>query len=158
MCASMRAATFSKASLTLARSVASSVPSRPTSFSWLSTQVPTAANKYSGANYQHYRNASLDPIMTQADAELDVAKRHTLIDQVYAQINKDIASLPLYPFINITAWRSDKIGVPTGPSPTSRQLARLLEWARASGRSAALPLIGGALLAFGLGIGRRHVS
>jgi len=86
----------------------------PTSFSWLSTQVPTAANKYSGANYQHYRNASLDPIMIQADAELDVAKRHQLIDQVYSQINKDIASLPLYPFINITAWRSDKIGGPIG--------------------------------------------
>ena len=61
-----------------------------------------------------------------------------------------------------SAWFTDvtvtQIGAPTGPSPTSRQLARLLEWARASGRSAALPLIGGALLAFGLGIGRRHVS
>ena len=61
-----------------------------------------------------------------------------------------------------SAWFTDvtvtQIGAPTGPSPTSRQLARLVEWARASGGSAALPLIGGVLLAFGLGIGRRHVS
>jgi len=86
----------------------------PTSFSWLCSQIPTAANKYSGANYQHYCNKTIDPVMTAADKELDVTKRHTLIDQVYAQINKDLASLPLYPFINITAWRSDKIGGPIG--------------------------------------------
>jgi hypothetical protein len=61
-----------------------------------------------------------------------------------------------------SAWFTDvtvtQIGAPTGPSPTGRQLARLVEWARASGRSAVLPLIGGALLAFGLGIGRRHMG
>jgi peptide/nickel transport system substrate-binding protein len=86
----------------------------PTSFSWLCGQIPTAANKYSGANYQHYCNKTIDPIMVQEDQTVDPAKRHQLNDQVYAQINKDLASLPLYPFINITAWRSDKIAGPIG--------------------------------------------
>jgi len=61
-----------------------------------------------------------------------------------------------------SAWFTDvsvtQIGAATGPGPTGRQIAHVVEWARASGRSAVLPLIGGALLAFGLGIGRRRVS
>jgi hypothetical protein len=58
-----------------------------------------------------------------------------------------------------TAWFTDvsvlQLGVPvTVAGPGSA--ARLLTWARASGRQAALPLVGGALLAFGFGIGRRR--
>jgi len=86
----------------------------PTSFSWLCAQIPTKANGYAGANYQHYCNKSIEPAMLEADRELDPARRLTLIDQVYTQIHKDLVALPLYPFINITAWRSDKLAGPIG--------------------------------------------
>jgi hypothetical protein len=61
------------------------------------------------------------------------------------------------------AWFTDvtvtQIGAAPAAASTSagRQLARAWEWARASGRGALLPLVGGALLTFGLGIGRRGV-
>jgi len=86
----------------------------PTSFSYLSTQIPTAANKYAGGNDFHYRNVALDAVMLQSDKETDITKRHQLIDQVYSQIFKDLVGLPLYPFINITGWRADKIAGPIG--------------------------------------------
>jgi peptide/nickel transport system substrate-binding protein len=86
----------------------------PTSFSWLCSQIPSKANGYAGGNYMHYCNKSLDPVMEEADRELDPARRLTLIDQVYTQIHKDLVALPLYPFINITAWRSDKLAGPIG--------------------------------------------
>jgi len=58
-----------------------------------------------------------------------------------------------------TAWFTDvsvlQIGAPlTVAGPGSVQ--RLLAWARASGLQSALPLVGGMLLAFGFGIGRRR--
>ncbi|HEX8099067.1 MAG TPA: ABC transporter substrate-binding protein [Actinomycetota bacterium] len=86
----------------------------PTSFSWLCDQIPTKDNGYAGANYQHYCNKQLDPVMKQADLELDPARRLQLIEQVYTQIQHDLVALPLYPFINITAWRTDKIAGPVG--------------------------------------------
>jgi peptide/nickel transport system substrate-binding protein len=86
----------------------------PAGYSYLCDQIPTAANKFAGANQIRYCNKQLDPLMLQSDQELDVAKRHQLIDQVYTQIHKDLAAIPLYPFINITAWRVDKIAGPIG--------------------------------------------
>lgn len=49
-----------------------------------------------------------------------------------------------------------ELGTSATTTPTKRTLARLWEWAHASGRGVALPLVGGALLALGLGVGRRH--
>jgi peptide/nickel transport system substrate-binding protein len=86
----------------------------PTSFSYLSTQIPTAKNKYAGANTSRFDHPELDEAMKGVDRELDPAKRHQLVDQVYTEIHKDLTALPLYPFINITAWRTDKIAGPVG--------------------------------------------
>jgi peptide/nickel transport system substrate-binding protein len=86
----------------------------PTSFSYLSTQIPTAKNHWSGANTSRFDHPELDSAMEQVDTELDPAKRHQLVDQVYTQIQKELTALPLYPFINITAWRTDKIAGPIG--------------------------------------------
>jgi len=85
----------------------------PTSFSWLCAQIPKAPD-FAGANTGRYCNKDLEPVMKQSDEALDVAQRHTLIDQIYMQIQKDLVALPLYPFINITAWRKDKIAGPIG--------------------------------------------
>jgi peptide/nickel transport system substrate-binding protein len=86
----------------------------PTTFSWLSDQIPTAGNKYAGGNYQHYNHPEEDAAMKDADKELDPAKRHMLIEQVYVAIQSKLPALPLYPFINITAWRKDKVAGPIG--------------------------------------------
>src|SRR6266498_2533708 len=70
--------------------------------------------KFSGANVNRYCSKQVEPLMVHSDKELDPAKRHQLIDQIYTQIHKDLVALPLYPFINITAWRTDKIAGPVG--------------------------------------------
>jgi len=85
----------------------------PTSFSWLSTQIPKPPD-YAGANYQHYNHPEEDAAMNAMDMEVDIAARHTDSDGVYSKIFAALPALPLYPFINITAWRTDKIAGPVG--------------------------------------------
>jgi len=65
----------------------------------------------------------------------------------YANLNTGSAS---FTDVSVT-----QIGAAPAATSTSagRQLARIWDWARASGRGAALPLVGGALLAYGLGVG-----
>ena len=53
-------------------------------------------------------------VTRQVFDDLFTKGRYDLIDQIYTQIHKDLAALPLYPFINITAWRTDKIAGPVG--------------------------------------------
>ncbi len=58
-----------------------------------------------------------------------------------------------------TAWFTDVRVLQIGAAPVATgpgTVQRLVLWARASGLQAALPLLGGALLAFGLGLGRHR--
>jgi ABC-type transport system substrate-binding protein len=54
----------------------------------------------------------------EADRELDPAKRHQLIDQIYARVQGALPALPLYSLSNLLfqplMWRTDVIAGPIG--------------------------------------------
>jgi peptide/nickel transport system substrate-binding protein len=76
--------------------------------------IPTPENDFGGTNTNFYCNPQLDEIMAQSDRELDQAKRLQIIRQVNDQLAKDVVAIPLYSFVNITGWRTDKVAGPVG--------------------------------------------
>ena len=76
--------------------------------------IPTPENDFGGTNTNFYCNPELDELMAQSDRELDQAKRLQLIRQVNDQLAKDVIAIPLYSFVNITGWRTDKLAGPVG--------------------------------------------
>lgn len=77
--------------------------------SFASDQIPTQANGYGGANWDHWRNTQADDLLHQQDQELDVTKRAALIQQVATLLAQDLPMLPVDVLPNIAAWRTDKI-------------------------------------------------
>jgi len=76
--------------------------------------IPTKANSYGGTNTSFYCNPEADAVMAAIDKELDPAKRLELVFEIQTFLQDDFVALPLYPFVNITAWRNDKIAGPVG--------------------------------------------
>lgn len=77
-------------------------------------QIPTAANTYSGQNFDRWCNTEATSLSKQSDLQLDESKRLPLIHQLGAIVRKDLVWFPLYQKTLITAWRTDKIGGPVG--------------------------------------------
>jgi peptide/nickel transport system substrate-binding protein len=82
--------------------------------SYACDQIPTKDNGFAGGNTSRYCKTDLDPVMRESDKALDPAARAQQISQIYTQLGNDLVALPLYPFINITGWRADKIAGPVG--------------------------------------------
>jgi peptide/nickel transport system substrate-binding protein len=74
-----------------------------------SDQIPTQANGFGGANWDHWRNTQADQLMTQAGQELDANKRAQLTQQLATLLAQDLPMLPVDVLPNIAAWRTDKI-------------------------------------------------
>jgi peptide/nickel transport system substrate-binding protein len=77
-------------------------------------QIPTAANSFSGANYNRWCNQQATQLMKQSDQDLDVQKRLQDLQQVYGLQAQDFVSLPLYVLPAVSAWRADKLTGPIG--------------------------------------------
>jgi peptide/nickel transport system substrate-binding protein len=82
-------------------------------------QIPTAANSYSGQNFDRWCNQQATTLSKQADLQLDPAKRLPLIHEIGALVRKDLVWFPLYQKPLITAWRTDKVGGPIGTYNTT---------------------------------------
>jgi len=74
-----------------------------------SNQIPTQANGYSGANWDHWRNTQADGIMKAAGQELNADKRATETQDLAKLLAQDLPMLPVDVLPNIAAWRTDKI-------------------------------------------------
>jgi peptide/nickel transport system substrate-binding protein len=74
-----------------------------------SNQIPTKANNYSGANWDHWRNTQADALMHSAGQELNVDKRAQETQQLATIMAQDLPMLPVDVLPNIAAWRTDKI-------------------------------------------------
>jgi len=85
----------------------------PTS-SYSCDAIPTPENDFGGTNTNFYCNPQLDRLMEQSDRELDQARRLQLIRQINDQLARDVVAIPLYSFVNITGWRTDKVAGPVG--------------------------------------------
>ena len=66
-----------------------------------SSQIPTAANGYSGQNEPGWKNAEYDALWTQAGGEFDLAQRVKLFDKMQSLWAEDVPSLPLYFRVNV---------------------------------------------------------
>jgi peptide/nickel transport system substrate-binding protein len=77
-------------------------------------QIPTAANDYSGQNFDRWCNQRASELTKQSDRTVDPAERLKLIQQVGDLVREDLVWFPLYQKPLITAWRTDKIAGPVG--------------------------------------------
>ena len=79
---------------------------------FLSTNIPSDANKQSGTNWTRTKIAGLDDKLQAADKELDEAKRIAISKDIDKLLAADATSIPLDPLPDITLW-SKKITGPT---------------------------------------------
>jgi peptide/nickel transport system substrate-binding protein len=61
-----------------------------------SNEVPSAANSWTGQNYDGFRNPDADRLIDSIETELDTAKRRDLWRQLQALYAEQLPSLPLY--------------------------------------------------------------
>jgi peptide/nickel transport system substrate-binding protein len=75
-------------------------------------QIPTQANSFAGANWDHWCNKSADQLMQQSDQELDATKRAQQLQQIgsLAAQGDQLPMIPVDVLPVIAAWRTDKIG------------------------------------------------
>lgn len=82
-----------------------------------SSEIPTAANGYSGENLAGYRNPVMDKLLKALEIELDPQKRKTMWAEAQRLYATDLPSLPLY-------FRADPFILPKwlgGVRPTGNQ-------------------------------------
>jgi peptide/nickel transport system substrate-binding protein len=84
------------------------VPGLATLF--LSTNIPSDANKNVGQNYTRTNIPAADPILKKMDSELDIAARKAQGKQVDKLLAEDATSLPLDPLPNILLTSKKIIG------------------------------------------------
>ncbi|MFZ5779063.1 MAG: peptide ABC transporter substrate-binding protein [Pseudomonadota bacterium] len=61
-----------------------------------STEIPTAANAWTGQNYPGYRNAAMDAALDAAERELDETKRKAIFADIQRIHAEDLPVLPLF--------------------------------------------------------------
>ncbi|MGD9884182.1 MAG: peptide ABC transporter substrate-binding protein [Reyranella sp.] len=61
-----------------------------------STEIPSAANGWSGQNYSGYRNADMDKALDNAERELDAQKRRAFFADIQRLYAEDLPVLPLF--------------------------------------------------------------
>jgi peptide/nickel transport system substrate-binding protein len=82
-----------------------------------STEIPTAANGWSGQNFPGYRNPAMDKALDSAERELDPGKRRAFFADILRLYADDLPVLPMY-------FRVDTFVIPkplTGVVPTGNQ-------------------------------------
>ena len=97
------------------------------SSSFLSTNIPTADNGYSGINFYRVEIPELDPLLSQVDTELDVDKRIAVSKEADAVIAENVPSLPLDTVPLVLLW-SDKVGGPLEINPVDGPFWNLAAW------------------------------
>lgn len=102
-------------------------PDPTLSSSFLSTNIPTADNGFSGINFYRVSIPELDPLLSAVDTELDVDERIALAKDADAVIAENVPSLPLDTVPLVLLW-SDKIGGPLEINPIEGPFWNLAAW------------------------------
>ncbi|SFR90485.1 peptide/nickel transport system substrate-binding protein [Microbacterium sp. cf046] len=97
------------------------------SSSFLSTNIPSADNGFSGINFYRVSIPELDPLLTQVDTELDVDARIAASKEADAVIAENVPSLPLDTVPLVLLW-SDKVGGPLEINPVEGPFWNLAAW------------------------------
>ena len=124
--------TITKRQFTMAMFAWTSAPEDLPRAELYSTEIPAAANNYSGQNHTGFKNPEADRLMDAIEIELDRSKRAALWQQLQALYAEELPALPLY-------FRADAFILPKwlqGLTPTGHQFPSTLwveNW-RAVGR------------------------
>ncbi|MDY0908528.1 ABC transporter family substrate-binding protein [Microbacterium sp. CFBP9034] len=102
-------------------------PDPTLSSSFLSTNVPSEDNGFSGINFYRVSIPELDPLLSQVDTELDVDARIATSKEADAVIAENVPSLPLDTVPLVLLW-SDKIGGPLEINPIEGPFWNLAAW------------------------------
>lgn len=84
--------------------------------SFHSSEIPTADNEGTGANFSRYINADVDAWLDEAATITDTAKRKELYCNVVAQINADLPRIYLYERLSIMGHRNEFQGLKISPT------------------------------------------
>ncbi|MBK9926730.1 MAG: peptide ABC transporter substrate-binding protein [Anaerolineales bacterium] len=84
--------------------------------SFHSSEIPTADNEGSGANFARYINSDVDTWLDEAGAITDIAKRKELYCNVVEQVNKDLPRIYLYERLSIMGHRNEFQGLKISPT------------------------------------------
>lgn len=84
--------------------------------SFHSSEIPTADNEGTGANFSRYINADVDAWLDEAATITDTAKRKDLYCKVIEQINKDLPRIYLYERLSIMGHRAEFHGLKISPT------------------------------------------
>jgi peptide/nickel transport system substrate-binding protein len=102
-------------------------PDPTLSSSFLSTNIPSADNGFSGINFYRVDIPELDPLLTAVDTELDVDARIEVAKQADAVIAENVPSIPLDTVPLVLLW-SDKVGGPLQINPIQGPFWNLAAW------------------------------
>jgi peptide/nickel transport system substrate-binding protein len=84
--------------------------------SFHSSEIPTADNEGTGANFSRYINADVDAWLDEAGTITDTAARKDLYCKVIEQINKDLPRIYLYERLSIMGHRNEFQGLKISPT------------------------------------------
>jgi peptide/nickel transport system substrate-binding protein len=82
---------------------------------FLSTNIPSEANKNSGQNWQRVNVPAVDPLLKQVDVETDDAKRVAASKAADKILADNAVSIPLDPLPNILLWAKNVNGPKDNP-------------------------------------------
>lgn len=84
-----------------------------------STQIPTEENTFSGQNYTGYKNDTIDQLLLENMASLDMKTIYSNLREIQKIITQDLPSLPLYYRVEINTANQNIMNFkPTGTSYT----------------------------------------
>ena len=84
--------------------------------SFHSSEIPTADNEGTGANFSRYINADVDAWLDEASTITDIARRKELYCNVVNQVNQDLPRIYLYERLSIMGHRNEFQGLKISPT------------------------------------------
>jgi peptide/nickel transport system substrate-binding protein len=84
--------------------------------SFHSSEIPTADNEGTGANFSRYINAEVDAWLDEAGTITDTAARKDLYCNVIKQVNTDLPRIYLYERLSIMGHRNEFQGLKISPT------------------------------------------
>jgi peptide/nickel transport system substrate-binding protein len=95
---------------------------------WCSKNIPTAANSFSGQNWDRLKSATLDQYWLPADGELDTAKRIDLVKKGQDALAEEVPAIPLYQKLTLVVWNHSKVKGPIGDNYVLGPFWNLDKW------------------------------
>lgn len=97
------------------------------SSTFVSSNIPSEANGFSGINFYRTSIPELDDLLTRMDSELDTEARIALSHEAESVIAENVPSLPLDTVPNVLLW-SDKVAGPLEINAVEGPFWNLAEW------------------------------